>query len=109
MGVSNDASLDRILCDDDVRRRYVSQSKRVRENCTTEQRDTLLSTLRCNADDSKSRCIKRLLTHLHPDRHTNQPEQACGTAMYQELSEAWNELKARPNFDPTAECEGRRV
>ena len=71
--------------------------------CTPAQFDALLSANSCHKGEKVTKCVRRLLSHVHPDKlDANLRE--CGEDLYKKISEAYAELKARPNFDTNAPC-----
>ena len=96
-------TIENVLCGNQTRKRYLAQSKGVQNKCTKEMFDNLEKQVTCSNADTVRSCIRKLLSHLHPDKLDSKNKE-CGTAMFQELSEAHTELKHRPTFNEHAHC-----
>lgn len=96
-------TIEKMLCENNTRKRYLAQSKGVREKCTKGTFDHLDKQVTCSNSDTMRSCMRKLLFHLHPDKLDSKNKE-CGMAMFQELSEAHAELKRRPGFNEQAQC-----
>ena len=97
----NDVLLFNLLCNSEKLNQYLRQSSSA--VCTPEQYDALLTANHCPQGQKLSKCVRRLLSHLHPDK-LDANKRTCGEDLYKKLSEAYSELKARPNFDVDQPC-----
>ena len=96
----NELTLFNLLCKSTKLNQYLRQSSSM---CTPAQFDALLSANSCHKGEKVTKCVRRLLSHVHPDKlDANLRE--CGEDLYKKISEAYAELKARPNFDTNAPC-----
>ena len=97
----NEVLLFNLLCDAQKMNTYLRQS--VPDTCSDAQYNSLMHDQGCQPDERISKCVRRLLSRVHPDRLP--PDlQKCGESVYQTISEAYSELKQRPNFDPERTC-----
>jgi hypothetical protein len=97
----NEVLLFNLLCDAQKMNKYLRQS--VPNTCSNAQFKSLMHGQGCQADERISKCVRRLLSRVHPDKLS--PDlQKCGESVYQKISEAYSELKQRPNFDPDRTC-----
>ena len=97
----NEVLLFNMLCDAQKMNQYLRQS--VPDTCSNAQYNSLMNGQGCQPDERISKCVRRLLSRVHPDRLS--PDlQSCGESVYQKISEAYSELKQRPNFDPERPC-----
>lgn len=97
----NEIMLFNLLCNSEKMNQYLRQSSSV---CTPAQYNILLSANKCQQGDTISKCVRRLLSHVHPDK-LNADMRACGQDLFQKISEAYSELKSRDNFDMNQECQ----
>ena len=97
----NEVLLFNLLCDAQKLNDYLRQA--VPGTCTKVQYDSLMQGQGCGKDEQISRCVRRLLSRVHPDKLS--PDlRACGETLYKNISEAYSELKQRPNFEPSRTC-----
>lgn len=97
----NEVLLFNLLCDAQKMNQYLLQS--VPDTCSNAQYNSLMHGQGCQPDERISKCVRRLLTRVHPDKLS--PDlQKCGNSVFQKISEAYSELKQRPNFDPDRTC-----
>tara|TARA_B100001063_G_C16750300_1_gene549917 strand:- start:925 stop:1743 length:819 start_codon:yes stop_codon:yes gene_type:complete len=96
----NQIMLFNLLCNSEKLNQYLRQSSSV---CTPAQHNILLSANKCQQGDTISKCVRRLLSHVHPDK-LNADMRACGQDLFQKISEAYADLKARDSFDINQQC-----
>ena len=99
----NEVLLFNLLCNSRKLQAYLRQA--VTDTCDDAQFSALTRDASCRDDEHISKCVRRLLTQVHPDKLPSEL-QSCGQSVFQKISEAYAELKSRSTFDPAQPCSG---